>query len=142
MVIRFRIGTLLIITALVALFMGFFAPELRSWDRNTRLFFTGIGIITAVALVELHPGLGRAAPPPQAVTPRAEDQSLRLCRHGRRLPLGTGDLRRHRLRHPMDGRPLSRRDRRSAPSPIPDRFRYISGCPFVREDSLVPPPSP
>ncbi len=55
MAIRFRIGTLLIITALVALFMGFFAPELRSWDRYTRLFSTGIGIITAVVLVSFTP---------------------------------------------------------------------------------------
>jgi hypothetical protein len=30
MVIRFRIGDMLVVIALVALFVGFFAPELRS----------------------------------------------------------------------------------------------------------------
>src|SRR5580692_1862193 len=51
MVVRFRIGTLLIAIALVALFVGFFAPELRSLDRNTRVIFAVVGIITALFVV-------------------------------------------------------------------------------------------
>jgi hypothetical protein len=55
MTFRFRIGTLMIVIALMASFVGFFAPELRSWNRNTLLFFTAIGIITAVILVRFTP---------------------------------------------------------------------------------------
>jgi hypothetical protein len=55
MTFRHRIGTLMIIIALVASFVGFFAPELRSWDRNTLLFFSGIGIVTAAALASFSP---------------------------------------------------------------------------------------
>lgn len=45
----------MVVVALVASFVGFFAPELRSWDRNTLLFFTGMGIVTAIALVSFMP---------------------------------------------------------------------------------------
>jgi hypothetical protein len=55
MTFRHRIGNLMIVIALVASFVGFFAPELRSWDRDTLLFFSGIGIITAVALASFSP---------------------------------------------------------------------------------------
>lgn len=55
MTFRHRIGTLMVVIALVASFVGFFAPELRSWNRNTLLFFTAIGIITAVILVSFTP---------------------------------------------------------------------------------------
>jgi hypothetical protein len=55
MVVRFRIGTLLIVIALVALFVGFFAPELRSLDRNARVIFAVVGIITALFVVSFTP---------------------------------------------------------------------------------------
>jgi hypothetical protein len=55
MVIRFRIGDMLVVIALVALFVGFFAPELRSWDRNSLVIFVVTCIITAVALVSFTP---------------------------------------------------------------------------------------
>jgi hypothetical protein len=55
MVVRFRIGTLLIVIALVALFVGFFAPELRSMDRNAQVVFVATGIITTVSLVSFTP---------------------------------------------------------------------------------------
>lgn len=55
MIPRFRIGTLMAVIALVALFVGFFAPELRSWDRNSLVIFSACGIITAVALVSFSP---------------------------------------------------------------------------------------
>src|SRR3954453_4758920 len=55
MVVRFRIANLLIVVALVALFMGFFAPELRSWDHNARVVFAATGIITAGSLVSFPP---------------------------------------------------------------------------------------
>ncbi len=55
MIFRHRIGTLMIVIALVASFVGFFAPELRAWNRNTLLFFSGMGIVTAIALVSFMP---------------------------------------------------------------------------------------
>jgi hypothetical protein len=55
MVVCFRIGTLLIVIALVALFVGFFAPELRSLDRNARVIFAVVGIITALFVVSFTP---------------------------------------------------------------------------------------
>ncbi len=55
MVVRFRIRNLLIVTALVALFMGFFAPELRSMDRNARVIFAMVGVVTALFLVSFSP---------------------------------------------------------------------------------------
>jgi hypothetical protein len=55
MVVRFRIGTLLIVIALVALFVGFFAPELRSLDKNAQVVFVATGIITTVSLVSFTP---------------------------------------------------------------------------------------
>jgi hypothetical protein len=55
MTLRFKIRDILIATVLVALFVGFFAPELRAWDRNTRLLFTGLGLATAIALMSFTP---------------------------------------------------------------------------------------
>jgi cyanate permease len=48
MAIRFRIGDLLVVIALVALPVAFFAPELRSMDRNALAIFAVVGVITAV----------------------------------------------------------------------------------------------
>jgi hypothetical protein len=55
MALRFRIGDMLVVIALVALFVGFFAPELRSWDRNALVVFVVTAIITAVCLVSFTP---------------------------------------------------------------------------------------
>jgi hypothetical protein len=55
MTLRFRIGDMLVVIALVALFVGFFAPELRSWDRNSLVIFVVTVIITAVFLVSFTP---------------------------------------------------------------------------------------
>ena len=55
MTFRFRIGDMLAVIALVALFVGFFAPELRSWDRNTVVISVATGIITVVTLVSFTP---------------------------------------------------------------------------------------
>jgi len=55
MAIRFRIGDMLAVIALVALFVGFFVPELRSLDRNAGVVFVATGIITAVCLVSFTP---------------------------------------------------------------------------------------
>ena len=55
MTFRHRIGTLMTVIALVASFVGFFAPELRAWDRNTWLFFTGMGIVTTISLASFTP---------------------------------------------------------------------------------------
>jgi hypothetical protein len=55
MTLRFRIGDMLVVIALVALFVGFFAPELRAWDRNALVIFVVTGIITAVCLVSFTP---------------------------------------------------------------------------------------
>ena len=55
MVVRFRIGTLLIVIALVALFVGFFAPELRLFDRNAWVIFSVVGMITILFLVSFTP---------------------------------------------------------------------------------------
>jgi hypothetical protein len=55
MALRFRIGDMLIVIALVALFVGFFAPELRSWNRNTLVVFMATAIITAIGLVSFTP---------------------------------------------------------------------------------------
>jgi hypothetical protein len=55
MTVRFRIGTLMIVIALVASFVGFFAPELRSWNRTARVVFVATGIITVVTLGSFTP---------------------------------------------------------------------------------------
>jgi hypothetical protein len=55
MAVRFRIGNLLIVIALLALFLGFFAPELRSLDRTAQVVFMATGIITTVMLVSFTP---------------------------------------------------------------------------------------
>lgn len=55
MTVRFRIGTLMIVIALVALFVGFFAPELRSWNRTARVVFVATAIITVVTLASFTP---------------------------------------------------------------------------------------
>jgi len=55
LIFRHRIGTMMIVIALVASFVGFFAPELRSWDRTARLVFVATGIITVVTLVSFAP---------------------------------------------------------------------------------------
>jgi hypothetical protein len=52
---RFRIGDMLAVIALVALFVGFFAPELRSWDRNALVVLVVAVVITAVCLVSFTP---------------------------------------------------------------------------------------
>jgi hypothetical protein len=52
---RFRIGDMLAVIALVALVVGFFAPELRSWDRNALVVLVVTGVITAVCLVSFTP---------------------------------------------------------------------------------------
>ncbi|GAC1448648.1 MAG: hypothetical protein NVSMB9_32020 [Isosphaeraceae bacterium] len=52
---RFRIQDLLVVVAVVALFVGFFAPELRAWNRSTLLFFEGIGIVTIITLASFTP---------------------------------------------------------------------------------------
>lgn len=52
---RLRIRTLMILVAVVASFVGFFAPELRAWNRNTLLFFSAMSLITAVALASFTP---------------------------------------------------------------------------------------
>ena len=46
---------MLAVIAVVALLVGFFAPELRSLDRNARVVFAATGIITAVCLVSFTP---------------------------------------------------------------------------------------
>lgn len=55
MSLRFKIQNLLVVTALVALFCGFYAPELRSLDRNARLTFVVSGVILSVSLVSFTP---------------------------------------------------------------------------------------
>lgn len=55
MTLRFRIRDILIATALVALFVGFYAPELRSMDHNARVVLISSAIITAVSLVSFTP---------------------------------------------------------------------------------------
>jgi hypothetical protein len=55
MALRFRIGDMLGVIALVALVVGFFAPELRSWNRLSFIVFVVTGIITAVTLVSFTP---------------------------------------------------------------------------------------
>src|SRR4051812_24092875 len=55
MTLRFRIGDMLTVIALVGLFVGFFAPELRSWDRNAFVVFVATAIITAVCFVSFTP---------------------------------------------------------------------------------------
>ena len=55
MVIRFRIGTLLVVTALVALLLGLYAPELRSPDQNARVIFAVSGVIAAVTIASFTP---------------------------------------------------------------------------------------
>ena len=76
MTFRFRIGDMLAVIALVALFVGFFAPELRSWDRNALVVFVATGIITAVSLVSFTPGLDRPTQAPQAVPPGLEIRAV------------------------------------------------------------------
>ena len=55
MAIRFTIKDLLIFTALSALPVAFYAPELRSLDKNARVVFAASAIITAVSLVSFTP---------------------------------------------------------------------------------------
>ena len=55
MVIRFRIRAILILTAIAAVVLGFFAPELRAWDRTTRVLFSVVGVMTAVVLISFTP---------------------------------------------------------------------------------------
>ena len=55
MKLRFTIKNLLIVTTIVALFTGLFAPELRAWNRNSFLLFTAIGVVTAIVLVSFTP---------------------------------------------------------------------------------------
>ncbi|MHC5537138.1 hypothetical protein ACYOEI_02750 [Singulisphaera rosea] len=55
MTLRFKIRDILLVTALVALFVGLFAPELRAWDRSTLLFFEVLGFITTILLVSFTP---------------------------------------------------------------------------------------
>jgi len=50
-----RLRDLLIVTALVALPLGFFAPELRSWDKSTRVIFGAVGAISVLAFVSFWP---------------------------------------------------------------------------------------
>jgi hypothetical protein len=50
MTFRFKIGDFLAVTFLVALFVGFYAPELRSLDRNARVVFVASAVIIAVSL--------------------------------------------------------------------------------------------
>ena len=55
MMLRFRIRDFLTVVALVGLFVGFFAPELRAWDRNSLMLFAVLGIITIIALASFTP---------------------------------------------------------------------------------------
>jgi hypothetical protein len=55
MAIRFSIKNLLIVTALAALLLAFYAPELRSLDKTAQVVFAASGIITAVSLVSFTP---------------------------------------------------------------------------------------
>jgi uncharacterized YccA/Bax inhibitor family protein len=52
---RFQIGQWMVVTALVALFVGFFAPELRTLDRNARLLFGAIGVVIVVLVASFTP---------------------------------------------------------------------------------------
>jgi len=51
--LRFR--DLLIVTALVAVFLGIFAPELRSWDKKSPLMFGIVGAISVLVFVSFWP---------------------------------------------------------------------------------------
>lgn len=53
--LRFHIGDLLVVVALVALFVGFYAPELRSLDYNARVVLVASIVIMAVSLVSFTP---------------------------------------------------------------------------------------
>jgi hypothetical protein len=53
--LRFKIQDILVITALVALPVAFYAPELRSLDRTSRVVLVASVIITVVALVSFTP---------------------------------------------------------------------------------------
>ncbi len=55
MKLRFRIRDLLIVVALVGLFVGFFAPELRAWNRNSLVLFAVLGVTTNIALASFTP---------------------------------------------------------------------------------------
>jgi hypothetical protein len=55
MAIRFRIGDLLVVIALVALPVGFFAPELRTMDRNALAIFAMVGVITVIFTISFTP---------------------------------------------------------------------------------------
>lgn len=55
MVVRFTIKNLMIITVLVALLVGFFAPELRSLDKNARAVLAVSGIVAAILVVRFTP---------------------------------------------------------------------------------------
>jgi hypothetical protein len=55
MILRFRLGTLLIIIALAALIVAFFAPELRTLDRNAQAVFLIVGIGTVMFFVSFSP---------------------------------------------------------------------------------------
>jgi hypothetical protein len=52
---RFTIKNLMIITALVALPVALYAPELRSLDRNARVVLVASAVITAITLVSFTP---------------------------------------------------------------------------------------
>lgn len=55
MKLRFTIRDMLVLTALVALFVGFYAPELRSLDRNARVVLVASLVITVLSLVSFTP---------------------------------------------------------------------------------------
>lgn len=53
--LRLRIRTLMVVIAVVAAFVGIFAPELRAWNRNTLLIFSAMSLVMAIALASLTP---------------------------------------------------------------------------------------
>jgi fumarate reductase subunit D len=52
--VRYRIRHLLVLTVLLAIPLGIFAPELRSWDEHAQLFGT-CGVITVLVFVAFTP---------------------------------------------------------------------------------------